>query len=89
MGDNADLLLDILASHASDESAKQRCYDMLRQMRNENETPEFQELTLASALVDGLRYGNWPWKINTPVDAVQVDTLEPDWGANTRHRPGA
>jgi len=28
------------------------------------------EVTLASMIVDGLRYGNWPWSLNRMVEGV-------------------
>ena len=65
----ANLVGDVLKSHAPNDEARAVVRYMIEQMRNESESPEYQELTLASALVDGLRYGNWPWKINPPRDA--------------------
>lgn len=53
---NAQHLLVVLQSHAPNASAQQLCTTI------HNRTPSRErERTLAFALIDGLRYGNWPW----------------------------
>jgi hypothetical protein len=59
--ENTNKLLGILQSHAPTGAAQQECSELYWDLQKNNETIEAVELGLVHALLDGLRYGNWPW----------------------------
>jgi hypothetical protein len=56
MKTNADVLLQILKSHAPDDAARKLCDDFFQGW-----AAETRERAIACSLVDGLKFGNWLW----------------------------
>ncbi len=65
-------LLTILQHHAPDGPAQQTCSDLYSQLQKDGISGNQLELEMAFALVDGLRYGNWPWTPLPERQAIQA-----------------
>jgi hypothetical protein len=62
---NAYKLLGVLLSHASDRDEQAVTSAWYNRAQEQGAHGRQLELACASALIDGLRHGNWPWKINS------------------------
>jgi hypothetical protein len=63
-GKNAYALLGILQSHAPTSKEQEMCTNLYNTMQKDGFTWKEIETELVSALIDGLRHGNWFWLIN-------------------------
>jgi hypothetical protein len=57
-------LLTVLQSYAPDEAAQVLVTKQLHEAQAEGASESALELMLAGAIVDGLRFGNWPWIVD-------------------------
>ena len=63
--DNIDKLIEVLKFHARNDDER-ASVDLYRKVVASTESQETVENMMAYALVDGLKYGNWPWvHVNT------------------------
>lgn len=77
MDTNKNRLLMVLQSYAYDAAEQQRCSEMLWAAEADHMNEKSLELILASAIVDGLRHGNWPWTIaKSPFRSVRRHIME-------------
>jgi hypothetical protein len=58
---NVEKLTDVLLSYAKTDENKNLARSFVEQMIKENHSVSFIERELAYAIVDGLKWGNWPW----------------------------
>lgn len=78
---NGYALLGILQSYTNNAKEHQFCSNMyseatmqiLRDHDSSAAQAKAMEITMASAILDGLKYGNWPWSPKT-VDQIDRDT---------------
>lgn len=61
MNGNANKLLAVLQDYAPTGSAQQKCSQLIGELFAKGLTSREIDAALASAIVDGIRYGNWPW----------------------------
>jgi hypothetical protein len=60
---NTAVLLSVLWSYATNDEDRMMCHRMVARMKAEGETADKIVETLAGSIVDGLRFGNWPWVV--------------------------
>jgi hypothetical protein len=60
---NAYKILGILLTHARDRAEQIACSAWYNRIQEQGAHGSALEVACASALIDGLRHGNWPWKI--------------------------
>lgn len=69
--ENIGDLTRIMLRHARTYDDQLCVNQMIAKMWADGMTPSYVEGTLAMTLVDGLRDGNWPWKISQPASKLQ------------------
>ncbi len=65
----AEALLAVLVQYAPSASAHQACANLysdasMQALKDHEDKDQYEkaiEITMAGAILDGLRYGNWPW----------------------------
>lgn len=78
---HAYTLLGVLLAHAPDRSAQAVTSAWYNRIQADGAYGGTLEMTVAGALVDGLRHGNWPWTVPPVQDAISIDQPDPDlWG---------
>lgn len=61
MANHVDTLMGCLLAYAPNSLCREKCHKMLAEAMADGNRGPALELIIAQAMVDGLRFGNWPW----------------------------